>query len=180
MKCKYNDSGSGWALSVDPLANNLEMIAPSVVWRPKKKRHRADPLLRRDPPARQSGRKPPVPTQHGAHQLLLQTHRPSRSLFTPRLGESGAHDRREGCYGPDAPCHCEGGGLHACSSAYCLGCTERLRCIESDFQEMKLTDEQFEAVNKVAEGETCAVCFVNMKDTFGYDVWPEESEGASG
>ncbi|ODH47621.1 hypothetical protein GX48_06299 [Paracoccidioides brasiliensis] len=47
-------------------------------------------------------------------------------------------------------------------------------------QEMKLTDEQFEAVNKVAEGETCAVCFVDMKDTFGYDVWPEESEGASG
>ncbi|EEQ85627.1 Glycerol 2-dehydrogenase (NADP(+)) [Blastomyces dermatitidis] len=47
--------------------------------------------------------------------------------------------------------------------------------IESNFQEIGLTDEQFEAVNKVAEGRH--VRFVNMKDTFGYDVWPEESGG---
>jgi diketogulonate reductase-like aldo/keto reductase len=37
-----------------------------------------------------------------------------------------------------------------------------------------LSDEDFEAVNKVAEGRWSR--FVNMKDTFGYDVWPEESK----
>lgn len=47
--------------------------------------------------------------------------------------------------------------------------------IESNFQEIELTDEQFEAVNQVAKGRHCR--FVNMKDTFGYDVWPEESAG---
>ncbi|PGH00475.1 hypothetical protein AJ80_09166 [Polytolypa hystricis UAMH7299] len=47
--------------------------------------------------------------------------------------------------------------------------------IESNFQEIELTDGQFEAVNRVADGRH--VRFVNMKDTFGYDVWPEESEG---
>lgn len=47
--------------------------------------------------------------------------------------------------------------------------------IESNFKEIKLTDEQFEAVNKVAEGRHSR--FVNMKDTFGYNVWPEESGG---
>lgn len=47
--------------------------------------------------------------------------------------------------------------------------------IESNFQEIELTDEQFEAINQVAKGRHCR--FVNMKDTFGYDVWPEESAG---
>jgi len=37
-----------------------------------------------------------------------------------------------------------------------------------------LSDEDFAAVNKVAEGRWSR--FVNMKDTFGYDVWPEESK----
>jgi diketogulonate reductase-like aldo/keto reductase len=37
-----------------------------------------------------------------------------------------------------------------------------------------LSDEDFAAVNKVAEGRWTR--FVNMKDTFGYDVWPEESK----
>ena len=32
-----------------------------------------------------------------------------------------------------------------------------------------LSDADFEAVNKVAEGRHTR--FVNMKDTFGYDVW---------
>ncbi|EFW16594.1 Glycerol 2-dehydrogenase (NADP(+)) [Coccidioides posadasii str. Silveira] len=45
--------------------------------------------------------------------------------------------------------------------------------IESNFKEIELTQEQFEAVNRVAQGRHCR--FVNMKDTFGYDVWPEES-----
>lgn len=45
--------------------------------------------------------------------------------------------------------------------------------IESNFKVPELTDAQFEAVNRVAEGRH--VRFVNMKDTFGYDVWPEES-----
>lgn len=47
--------------------------------------------------------------------------------------------------------------------------------IDSNFKSIQLTDAQFEAVNKVAEGRH--VRFVNMKDTFGYDVWPEESGG---
>ncbi|RDW94372.1 aldehyde reductase I [Coleophoma crateriformis] len=36
-----------------------------------------------------------------------------------------------------------------------------------------LSEEDFQAINKVAEGRCSR--FVNMKDTFGYDVWPEES-----
>ncbi|KAL2823886.1 NADP-dependent oxidoreductase domain-containing protein [Aspergillus cavernicola] len=45
--------------------------------------------------------------------------------------------------------------------------------IESNFKSIELTDADFEAVNKVAEGRHFR--FVNMKDTFGYDVWPEET-----
>ena len=45
--------------------------------------------------------------------------------------------------------------------------------IQSNAKLIKLTDEEFEAVNKVAEGR--ATRFVNMKDTFGYNVWPEEA-----
>ncbi|GAB7363119.1 hypothetical protein MBLNU230_g3409t1 [Neophaeotheca triangularis] len=45
--------------------------------------------------------------------------------------------------------------------------------IDSNFKTIDLTDEDFQAVNKVAEGRHTR--FVNMKDTFGYDVWPEES-----
>lgn len=39
---------------------------------------------------------------------------------------------------------------------------------------VQLSEEDFEAVNKVAEGRWTR--FVNMKDTFGFDVWPEESK----
>ena len=46
--------------------------------------------------------------------------------------------------------------------------------IESNFKVPKLSKEDFEAVNRVAEGRHTR--FVNMKDTFGYDVWPEESQ----
>ncbi|PKY05264.1 putative glycerol dehydrogenase [Aspergillus campestris IBT 28561] len=45
--------------------------------------------------------------------------------------------------------------------------------IESNFQSIELSDADFAAVNKVAEGRHFR--FVNMKDTFGYDVWPEET-----
>lgn len=48
--------------------------------------------------------------------------------------------------------------------------------IESNFKLINLSDEDFEAVNKVAEGRHFR--FVNMKDTFGYDVWPEEAKAA--
>ena len=44
--------------------------------------------------------------------------------------------------------------------------------IKSNAQLIKLSDEDFEAVNKVAENRKTR--FVNMKDTFGYNVWPEE------
>lgn len=45
--------------------------------------------------------------------------------------------------------------------------------IESNFKSIELSDADFEAVNKVAEGRHFR--FVNMKDTFGYDVWPDET-----
>ncbi|KAL3420955.1 GCY protein [Phlyctema vagabunda] len=38
---------------------------------------------------------------------------------------------------------------------------------------ISLSDEDFAAVNKVSAGRHSR--FVNMKDTFGFDVWPEES-----
>ncbi|KAF5975952.1 reductase [Fusarium coicis] len=45
--------------------------------------------------------------------------------------------------------------------------------IESNFQVPNLSDEDFEAIQSVAKGRHTR--FVNMKDTFGYDVWPEET-----
>lgn len=45
--------------------------------------------------------------------------------------------------------------------------------IESNFRTVELSDEDFAAVNEVAKGRHTR--FVNMKDTFGYDVWPNES-----
>lgn len=45
--------------------------------------------------------------------------------------------------------------------------------MESNFKSIELSDEDFEAVNAVAKGRHFR--FVNMKDTFGYDVWPEET-----
>ena len=45
--------------------------------------------------------------------------------------------------------------------------------IESNFQIPELRDEDFKAIEEVAKGRH--VRFVNMKDTCGYDVWPEES-----
>ncbi|KAH7419260.1 putative alcohol dehydrogenase [Cadophora sp. MPI-SDFR-AT-0126] len=45
--------------------------------------------------------------------------------------------------------------------------------IKSNFQLVELSDEDFAVVNKVAEGRHTR--FVNPKDMFGYDVWPEES-----
>jgi diketogulonate reductase-like aldo/keto reductase len=45
--------------------------------------------------------------------------------------------------------------------------------IRSNAQLIRLSNEDFEAVNEVALGRRSR--FVNMKDTFGYDVWPEES-----
>jgi len=46
--------------------------------------------------------------------------------------------------------------------------------IESNFQIPELSDEDFNAIEEVARGRNFR--FVNMKDTFGYDVWPEESK----
>ncbi|KAL6706555.1 Glycerol 2-dehydrogenase (NADP(+)) [Coniothyrium glycines] len=47
--------------------------------------------------------------------------------------------------------------------------------IESNFLVPELSKEDFEAVEEVAKGRHTR--FVNMKDLFGYDVWPEESDG---
>ena len=44
--------------------------------------------------------------------------------------------------------------------------------IKSNASLITLSEEDFAAVNKVAEGRCSR--FVNMKDTFGYNVWPEE------
>lgn len=45
--------------------------------------------------------------------------------------------------------------------------------IESNFQIPELSDAEFAAVEDVARGRH--VRFVNMKDTFGYDLFPEEA-----
>lgn len=45
--------------------------------------------------------------------------------------------------------------------------------IDSNFLDYEMSDKDFEAINAVAKGRHTR--FVNMKDTFGYDVWPEES-----
>lgn len=45
--------------------------------------------------------------------------------------------------------------------------------MESNFKSINLSDEDYDAVNAVAKGRHFR--FVNMKDTFGYDVWPEET-----
>ena len=48
--------------------------------------------------------------------------------------------------------------------------------IDSNFKSIDLSNEDFAAVNEVA---SCwHTRFVNMKDTFGYDVWPEETSSA--
>lgn len=47
--------------------------------------------------------------------------------------------------------------------------------IESNWQIPELSKEDFDAVQKVAEGRHTR--FVNMKDTFGYNVWPQENDG---
>lgn len=47
--------------------------------------------------------------------------------------------------------------------------------IESNFQIPEIADKDFDAVQEVAKGRHAR--FVNMKDTFGYDVWPEEANG---
>ncbi|KAI1767719.1 Aldo/keto reductase [Hypoxylon sp. FL1150] len=44
--------------------------------------------------------------------------------------------------------------------------------IESNFQVPHISDADFQAVEDVARGRHTR--FVNMKDTFGYNVWPEE------
>ena len=46
--------------------------------------------------------------------------------------------------------------------------------IESNLQIPDLQDEDFNAIEEVARGRHTR--FVNMKDTFGYDLWPEESQ----
>ncbi|KAI0119281.1 Aldo/keto reductase [Daldinia grandis] len=46
--------------------------------------------------------------------------------------------------------------------------------IESNFQVPQISDADFEAVNSVAKGRHTR--FVNMKDTFGYDVWADEAK----
>jgi diketogulonate reductase-like aldo/keto reductase len=48
--------------------------------------------------------------------------------------------------------------------------------IESNLAVEPLKDESFEAIERVARGRRTR--FVNMKDTFGWDVWPEESQSA--
>ncbi|KAF2111693.1 NADP-dependent oxidoreductase domain-containing protein [Lophiotrema nucula] len=45
--------------------------------------------------------------------------------------------------------------------------------IRSNWEIPDLSDEDFEAIQGVAQGRHTR--FVNMKDTFGYDVWPEEA-----
>jgi diketogulonate reductase-like aldo/keto reductase len=45
--------------------------------------------------------------------------------------------------------------------------------IKNNAKLITLSDADFEAISKVSDGRCSR--FVNMKDTFGYDVWPGES-----
>jgi len=45
--------------------------------------------------------------------------------------------------------------------------------IKSNFEVVDLSESEFEEVNEVARRKNDR--FVNLKDTFGYDVWPEET-----
>lgn len=61
---------------------------------------------------------------------------------------------------------------------YCvLPKSSNLARIRSNFQDYEMPEKDFEAINAVAKGRHSR--FVNMKDTFGYDVWPEESVATS-
>lgn len=51
--------------------------------------------------------------------------------------------------------------------------SSNLARISSNFQTVDLSEEEFQAINDVAEGKHFR--FVNMKDTFGYNLWPEEN-----
>ncbi|KAI1824714.1 NADP-dependent oxidoreductase domain-containing protein [Xylaria intraflava] len=46
--------------------------------------------------------------------------------------------------------------------------------IASNIQVPEISDEDFEAIQQVAKGRHSR--FVNMKNVFGYDLWPEEAE----
>jgi diketogulonate reductase-like aldo/keto reductase len=46
--------------------------------------------------------------------------------------------------------------------------------IRENFQLIELSDEEFDAVNEVADGRHHR--FVNPREMFGYDVWADESE----
>ncbi|KAI5845696.1 glycerol dehydrogenase [Morchella snyderi] len=46
--------------------------------------------------------------------------------------------------------------------------------IISNFQDYDMTEEDFQAINSVAKGRHTR--FVNMKDTFGYNVWADEKD----
>ncbi|TAQ89598.1 hypothetical protein B7494_g2096 [Chlorociboria aeruginascens] len=45
--------------------------------------------------------------------------------------------------------------------------------IRSNAELLDISQEDFETINKAAEGRKCR--FVNLKDVFGYNLWPEES-----
>lgn len=51
--------------------------------------------------------------------------------------------------------------------------SSNLERIKSNFAVVSLSEAEMEVVNKVAAGRNDR--FVNLKDTFGYDVWPEEA-----
>lgn len=51
------------------------------------------------------------------------------------------------------------------------GNPERIR---SNFQTYDMPEKEFKAVEEVAKGRNNR--FVNMKDTFGVDLWPNETE----
>ncbi|BFZ60995.1 Glycerol 2-dehydrogenase (NADP(+)) [Saitoella coloradoensis] len=46
--------------------------------------------------------------------------------------------------------------------------------IAANFEDLELSEEDMKVINGVAEGRN--VRFVNMKDTFGYDVWANEEQ----
>ncbi|KAF4768038.1 hypothetical protein HAV15_002767 [Penicillium sp. str.  len=104
-----------------------------------------------------------------AHNILPQAYSPLGSQNqVPTTGERVSENKTLNAVAE------KGGNTRPGSD--CLGVLPKSsnpKRIESNFKSVELSDADFEAVNEVAKSHYCR--FVNMRDTFGYDVWPEET-----
>ncbi|CAI4213247.1 unnamed protein product [Parascedosporium putredinis] len=135
-------------------------------------------------PPRQPGGDPPFPPQYHARQVLPRAQHPPQAYSplgsqnqVPNTGEKVATN-------PTLNQIAKEGGHTLAQVLIAWGLrrgyvvlpkSSNPARIDSNFEEIDLSDAQYEAINRVAAGRHTR--FVNMKDTFGYDVWPEETDG---